>query len=137
MAATEFLKDKNTYLIKGVSLDNKRGLKATFSNSANTSKGDIYIDGDKYIGTIMLSNGKGEDTAWCDIDTVSGVHDISIKVSGSATISDIEPTDASPYDKVEYIPVPEDKIIDNGHDGWEATDMLGRKVMSVEDVTPW
>ncbi len=134
MAAAEFLKEEKSYVIRGADFNGKRGLKATFTGSANTSKGDIYADGGDYVGTVMLSNGKGEDTAWCDIDARTGVHDVYIRIKGSAVISDIELTDKSPYDGTAYEPVPEEKIIDNGHDAWEATDMLGRKVVSVEDV---
>ena len=136
MSKAEFSEELKCFVIRGASLDGKRGLKARFSRSANTSKGDVYLDspdGD-LIGVIMLSNGQAEDDAVCGIDQRSGVHDLYIKVNGGAVISDVELCDRSPYEKTEYVPVPEEKIKDNGHDTWEATDMLGRKVFSVEDV---
>ncbi len=136
MSKAEFSEELKCFVIRGASLDGKRGLKARFSRSANTSKGDVYLDspdGD-LIGVIMLSNGQAEDDAVCGIDQRSGVHDLYIKVNGGAVISDVELCDRSPYEKTEYVPVPEEKINDNGHDTWEATDMLGRKVFSVEDV---
>lgn len=136
MSKAEFSEELKCFVIRGASLDGKRGLKARFSRSANTSKGDVYLDspdGD-LIGVIMLSNGQAEDDAVCGIDQRSGVHDLYIKVNGGAVISDVELCDRSPYEKTEYTPVPEEKIQDNGHDTWEATDMLGRKVFSVEDV---
>ena len=131
------IKDKKCFVLKDVKLDGMRGIKARFTNSLNTSKGDIRIDspdGGRHIGVVMFSNGKAEDECRAEIDAVSGVHDVYITVSGSAVITDIAFTPDSPYDAVSYVPAPESRIIDNGHDTWEATDMLGRKIPSVEDV---
>lgn len=139
MPKPEFFKDGNLYVIRSQRLDGMRGMKAVFTGSLNTSKGDVYLDaadGD-YIGTLMFSNGAGENVSGCDIDERSGVHDVFVKIGGRVSVSEITFTDHSPYDDVKYEPVPEEKIINNGHDGWEATDMLGRKVMSVEDVGPF
>ena len=134
MSAPEYLKDEKCYVCRNVSLDGKKGLKATFSHSLDTSKTDIFLDGPDgdYIGTLMLSNGKGENTSICETDGRQGVHDLYVKVKGPGVITDIALTETA--DTPPYIPVPEEKITDNGHDTWEATDMLGRKVFSVEDV---
>lgn len=134
MSAPEFLTDEKCFVLKQVSLDGKKGLQATFCHSLDTSKADIFLDGadGDYIGTLMLSNGKSENTSRAEIDERSGIHDIYVKVHGHGVITDIELTDTA--DTEPYVPVPEDRITDNGHDAWEATDMLGRKVCSVEDV---
>lgn len=136
MARPEYIKDEKTYVLKSVRLDGMRGLRATFTGSLNTSKGDIFLDSPEggYIGSLLFSNGAGENTSGCDIDPCGGVHDVYIRITGSVNVSDLEFIDHSPYDDIKYEPVPEEKIINNGHDSWEATDMLGRKVASVEDV---
>ncbi len=134
MSKPEFLKEEKCFVLRQTVLNGKKGLEATFCHSLDTSKADIYLDspdGD-YVGTLMLSNGKGENTSRCEIDERSGIHDLYVKVKGPGVITDISLTDTP--DTAPYEPVPEEKIIDNGHDGWEATDMLGRKVFSVEDV---
>ena len=66
MSELQYLQDRKCYLIKDAVLDGKKGLEATFHGSLDTSKADIYLDvpdGD-YIGTLMLSNGKGENTSY-------------------------------------------------------------------------
>lgn len=134
MSAPQYSKENRYYFIKDAVLDGKKGFEATFCHSLDTSKADIFIDapdGD-YIGTLMLSNGKGENTSRCEIDERNGVHDLYVKVKGPGVITDITLKDTA--DTEPYEPVPDDKITDNGHDTWEATDMLGRKVFSVEDV---
>ena len=136
MSAPEYSKETRTYALRAQKLDGMHGLCAAFTGSLNTSKGDIFLDspdGD-YVGTLMFSNGAGENVSGCDIEPRSGVHDLYIRISGSVNVSDITLIDHSPYDDIKYEPVPEEKIINNGHDSWEATDMLGRKVASVEDV---
>ncbi len=134
MSELQYLQDRKCYLIKDAVLDGKKGLEATFHGSLDTSKADIYLDapdGD-YIGTLMLSNGKGENTSRTEIDGRCGVHDLYVKVKGPGVITDMALTETA--ETAPYEPVPEEKITDNGHDTWEATDMLGRKVFSVEDV---
>ncbi|MBR6921189.1 MAG: hypothetical protein IKH51_03245, partial [Clostridia bacterium] len=134
MSELQYLQDRKCYLIKDAVLDGKKGLEATFHGSLDTSKADIYLDapdGD-YIGTLMLSNGKGENTSRAEIDGRCGVHDLYVKVKGPGVITDMALTETA--ETAPYEPVPEEKITDNGHDTWEATDMLGRKVFSVEDV---
>ena len=41
MSKAEFSEELKCFVIRGASLDGKRGLKARFSRSANTSKGDV------------------------------------------------------------------------------------------------
>ena len=137
MSKPDHIKEKNCFVLKDVRLDGMRGIKATFQHSLNTSKGDIFIDSPedgRHIGVIMFSNGKQTDECRTEIDAVTGVHDVYIKISGTVSVLDLEFTADSPFDKVSYVPVPESSIVDNGHDTWEATDMLGRKIPSVEDV---
>ena len=134
MSLPEYLTEQKCFVCKGVAFDGKKGLEATFCHSHDTSKADLFLDGPDgdYIGTLMLSNGKDENTARCEIDGRTGTHDLYVKVKGHGVLTDVTLTDAAAYPP--YEPVPESKITDNGHDGWEATDMLGRKVRSVEDV---
>lgn len=134
MSLPEYLTEQKCFVCKGVALDGKKGLEATFCHSHDTSKADFFLDGPDgdYIGTLMLSSGKDENTARCEIDERTGTHDLYIKVKGTGVLTDVTLTETAAH--LPYEPVPESKITDNGHDAWEATDMLGRKVRSVEDV---
>ena len=136
MLTPEYLKDGHVYVLRSLKLDGMRGIRATFTGSLNTSKGDIFLDSENgdYIGTLMFSNGAGENTSGCEIDERQGVHDVFIRINGRVNVSGAELIDHSPFDDIAYEPVPDEKVPYNGHDAWEATDMLGRKVMSVEDV---
>lgn len=121
----------------------------TFSHSGNTSLGEIALDG-KAVGIAALSSKGAPDSnsmgmkdtgsaapiteARCEIDSVSGIHDVTVKVTGQATLHSIAFTSENAYANVVYTPVPEKNLRDFGSEAWEATDMLGRKVASVEDV---
>ena len=134
MSLPEYLNEEKCFVCKGVCLDGKKGFEATFCHSPDTSKADLFLDGPDgdYIGTLMLSNGSGENTSRCEIDARTGTHDLYVKVQGPGVLTDAALTDTVTYPA--YEPVPEESIAENGHDGWEAVDMLGRKVCSVEDV---
>lgn len=105
-----------------------------FAASANTSRGTIMADG-KTIGVIALSSYDPDDTeARCEIDKTAGVHDVTVQVEGSARLLSFEASEEDVYAGITYEPVPERAITDLGSETWEATDMLGRHVASVEDV---
>ena len=122
----------------------------TFTHSGDTSLGEIMVDGVS-VGVIALSSKGASDSnsmsskatmateptteARCEIDPVSGVHDIAVKIiRGRAKLDEIAFTNEYAYAHVNYIPVPESQLLDLGSETWEATDMLGRKVASVEDI---
>ncbi len=109
------------------------GVTFTFSNSQNTSLGLIYADGD-HIGTIALSNGKEVDSSSCEIVKTYGIHDVEIVIDGDVNVIDVEFLSESPFENIIYEPIPDNAISDTLPDTWEATDMLGRKLPSVEDV---
>ncbi len=105
-----------------------------FAGAYDTAVGTIMADG-VTIGKVALSGWDLSDTeARCEIDKTAGVHDVTVKVEGNAELLsfDVSPEDA--YAHVRYEPVPERAIVDLGSESWEATDMLGRKIASVEDV---
>lgn len=135
MSTIEYNSESRRYYIKGCDMGKcKKGVRITFSHSLDTTLAYIYADG-RHISTVALSSSGDSDVAKADIDPTGGVVDITITLSDKrGAISDVEFTDDSPFDKCSYVPVPEDRLIDNGHDTWEATDMLGRKIPSVEDV---
>lgn len=110
-----------------------RGVTFTFSNCDNTSLAHIYADGN-HIGTLALANEKAVDCSSCEIEKTVGVHNVEIVIDGDVTISEIEFTKDSPFDTVTYEPICDDTLVDIRSDSWEATDMLGRKIPSVEDV---
>ncbi|MBO7658946.1 MAG: hypothetical protein J6T65_06505 [Clostridia bacterium] len=107
----------------------------TFSGSHNVSLLTIKVDG-KPVGLCALSSScDGTDDAECPVDPVGkGEHEVSVELDGSASIHALNFTPESLYDGVEYQPTPESKLRNVHAETWEATDMLGRKVASVEDV---
>ncbi len=105
-----------------------------FSHSADTSLATVMADG-KVIGKIALSSWDMADTeARGEIDRTAGVHEVTLRISGGARILSFEASPEDAYAGVDYEPVPERAIVDLYADTWEATDMLGRRVASVEDV---
>ena len=105
-----------------------------FSGSENTSLATVMADG-KAIGVAALSgDGKPDTEAECEIDPTAGVRDVTVSLRGGANLLSLEPSEEPVYAGIRYDPIPETAILDMGYDGWEATDMLGRRVASVEDV---
>ncbi len=71
----------------------------------------------------------------------NGVHDIflvsTISTQGTKNARiDSFKLSKEEYKKTAYIPVPDEKIIDNHHTTWAMTDDLGRKVADFEEVGP-
>ena len=135
MADMHYDKTARVWRAEGVDFgEGAVSVRIRFSKSANVSLGYIGVDG-RTVGVAAFSGVNEDETeARCEIDPVSGVHDVEIRLRGHAVLHSFEPTAAPVYDGVTYEPVPEKSILDMGYDGWEATDMLGRKVASVEDV---
>ncbi len=105
-----------------------------FAHSADTSVATVYAD-DQVIGKIALSSYDLTDTeAIGEIDETAGVHDVTLRIDGRATVLSFSVSSEDAYAGVSYEPVPERAVLDLGSDTWEATDMLGRRVASVEDV---
>ena len=129
--------DKDNKLWKADKVDFGAGsisLRIRFAHSGNTSLAYIKADG-KDIGVASLTSYDNEDTeARCEIDPTEGIRDVVITIRGNAKLLSVEPSAAPVYEGITYEPVPEKATLDLGYDTWEATDMLGRKVASVEDV---
>ena len=129
--------DKEAKLWKADKVDFGAGsisLRIRFAHSGNTTLAYVKADG-KDIGVAALTSYDNEDTeARCEIDLTEGVRNVTVTLRGSAKLLSIEPSAAPVYEGITYEPVPEKVTLDLGYDTWEATDMLGRKVASVEDV---
>ncbi len=96
--------------------------------------GTIRADG-RVIGKVSLTPYDPTDTeARCEIDPTSGVHDVTISVNAMPSSLSFDPSAEDAYAGMTYEPVPDRAVGEMGYDTWEATDMLGRKVASVEDV---
>ncbi len=105
-----------------------------FAGGYDTAEGTICADG-TVIGKIALSGKNSPDTeARCEIDKTAGVHEVTVKLAGSAELLSFSVSPEDAYAGVSYEPVPERAVTDLAADTWEATDMLGRKIASVEDV---
>ncbi len=105
-----------------------------FAGSPDTSVGTVMADG-AVIGKVAMSSYDISDTeARFEIDPTAGIHEVTIAVSGHVNILSFDASAEDAYAHVSYEPAPERAIIDLQSETWEATDMLGRKVASVEDV---
>ena len=111
--------------------------KVTFSGAENADLATIYV-GDTPVGVAALNNLHlgGQDVAYCNITKFAGVHDVKVIVDSHARVHAIEFLDTPAYKQVSYTPVPDSAIRHIDSDTWEAVDMLGRPVPSVEDVGP-
>ena len=72
-------------------------------------------------------------TVWGELVKTTGIHDVYLVFTGTNEFTRFEFTENSPYDKKDYIPVPENRARNVMADTWEATDMLGRKLPSPEE----
>ena len=107
----------------------------TFNGSHNASLLTIKADGVPVGMCALCSSGDVPETAECPIDSVDkGVHEISVELDGSAGIHSLEFSSDELYKGVSYEPTPLSNLRNVRSETWEATDMLGRRVASVEDV---
>ncbi len=110
-------------------------LRFVFSDARNTALGVIEADG-RVLGTVALAGCNHEPTeARCEIQPIAGEHEVTVTIQrGYATPEAVEVLPGGAWDGITYEPVPDSAVLDMGYATWEATDMLGRKVASVEDV---
>ena len=105
-----------------------------FSESGNTSLATVYADG-MPIGTAALSSdAEARTEAVFPIDRTEGIREVTVTLDGSARLHSLTFSAEPAFGATDYVPTPEKKLIDLGAQDWEATDMLGRRVASVEDV---
>lgn len=150
---------KKLWIAKGVDCgENSITCILTFTHSGNTSLAEIMADG-KTVGMIALSSqgdphsntmGLSENDAdlnghdlnafevvteaRCEIDPISGIRDITVKVRGGAQLCQISFSSEYAYANVSYVPTPEKQLIDLAAETWVGTDMLGRRIATAEDV---
>lgn len=86
------------------------------------------------IAKASLALYHGKDTVSFEIQPTSGVHDVYVKVDRDTKIYDMRFSNVSPFERSAYVPADKVKADNFGFDGWEAVDMLGRKIVSSEDV---
>lgn len=113
----------------------RNAIRITFKNSTTWSlcHATVLSDG-KNVGFCMLVNAHDVDTVMCEIDEICGVHNIEIKAEKEANILKAELIYVEDFHASDYVPVSDRKIRDLNTSEWEATDMLGRHVASVEDT---
>lgn len=135
MEITLTKKENNTYVTPICKASKARSVAIKFSNSCNVSLAYISAE-DLPIGVCALS-GKFYDktnTAVCRVISPEKDTFLSIRVDGSAVLHSIELFEEEYSAVADYVPTPKEKLRNINCDSWEATDMLGRKVVSVEDV---
>ena len=116
-----------------------RGFTAEWSEGGN-SVFEIRLDGvcGETIGTFITTNidynSNSFDSGSIEITPCYGVHDVYLvfRRSANTVFHTFEFTPGNPYEEKVYTPVP-GNVWDCNCDTWEATDMLGRKVVSAED----
>ena len=121
--------DSKHFIFKG---DEQKAV-IRFSDSPETSLAYVEADG-KTVGVCALTSCGETDTAECPIDRQKGPKTVTVRTDGRAEIIDVVFSEKPLYCDVSYTPTPESKLRDVGSEYWEATDALGRKVCSAEDV---
>lgn len=114
---------------------------------------EMHADGDVFkvrldapngrlIGTVDLDTNLGIDVYrefTGALETVTGTHDVYFVSSfarfDSARIKTIRFSEKA-YAPAAYVPTPQERLVDNYHDTWVATDALGRSVAGFEEVGP-
>lgn len=127
--------DENTFVSDLCPLDRIRSVLLRFSNSCNVSLAYLYA-GDEPLGVCALSGNyyADTDTARCSITPAKVPVPLTVRVDGTAVLLSAELFEEEYRPKADYLPVPESELSNVNCDSWEATDMLGRKIPSVEDV---
>ena len=116
----------------------RRGFEVTsFRGPTGTSLVEVHLDSldGKCIGVCNCSYFDFENLhhSRCEIEETSGIHDVYLVFTMENGYRSFCFTQKSPYDSVDYIPVPDSAIIDVQADTWEATDMLGRRIAPPEE----
>ncbi len=118
--------------------DGKRSCTLKFKVGQYTAWALVQIEteqGNKTIAKAALANCTGvADTTSFVIDHTSGVHDVVVTVDENADIIDISFSDEYPIYPDTASSRKTLKADAFGADSWEAVDMLGRRIPSVEDV---
>ena len=109
--------------------------KITFHNAStwDVYKAEIYANG-KLVGLCMLVNANETDTVMCEIEELSGACEMKIRVSLGTIITVADFLYVDDFHKCDYKPTSDKSVRDLNTSEWEATDMLGRHIASVEDT---
>lgn len=102
----------------------------------HTVTANVYCD-DSIIGVCMFISVRTDDVneTVCEIQHTCGKHHVKLVTNvAMKEIRSVDFSDGQKFKKSDYIPTDERKLEDLCTSTWEATDMLGRKVASVEDV---
>ena len=111
-----------------------RGVRVRYSHAGGCSQAKFVLDGKTTLGIVMCQTYPADETAYAELSAFSGTHTVDIYPEGGLRLTEVLFTETSPYEKDDYIPVPEETIFDNGHETWVACDELGRNVKNCEDV---
>lgn len=129
--------EKHTHISLGMidCKDKVNALEITFKNPStwDVTRARIYAD-KKTVGYCVLANASDKDTVRCEIDELSGMHDIEIDIDGNTQVYSAKLIFVEDFTVSDYVPTSDRKIRDLRTSEWEATDMLGRHLASVEDT---
>ncbi len=128
--------ENNTYICEQAELFDGVYLSVHFSGVTGCSRIDVAVDEpENYILSLSAIGCYGfpeKDVSHVRIDGISGTHTLYLKPHGRTNIRSIELNKENPIP--EYIPVPDDVILDMQSSSWSAMDELDRKVADIEDV---
>ena len=127
--------DVNTYVGPICPTSKTKSLSLKFSQSRNVSL--AYISAGDIPLCVCALSGKFYDefnTAVCNVTPTEIDLPLTVRIDGGAVLNCVELHETELSSKSDYIPTPKQKLRRINCDSWEATDMLGRKVSSVEDV---
>lgn len=127
--------NRNEWFVKGVDCkDGASCIKIRFSNVSTWKclTATVYA-GEKAVGCGMLVNSGQVDEACFEIEKLYGSNDVTVKVSEPTQIFSIVVDNSEDYMDTSLFSV-ENSFVDNSSSLWEATDMLGRRVISAEDA---
>ena len=136
MTRTDFTVRGGVYILENVTLADGMYLSVRFSGVSGCSRIDIAADApENTILTMSVIGYHGfpeKDIAHVQIHVLSGTHTLYLRPRPGMTITAVELNEENPVP--EYVPVPEEALVDMQASTWAATDELGRKIADTEDV---
>ncbi|MBQ4592690.1 MAG: hypothetical protein IJB20_11725 [Clostridia bacterium] len=136
MERTDLPFENNRYIFDNAELNDGIYLSVRFSGVSGCSRVDVSVDKpENYILSMSVIGYHGfpeKDIAHIRIEGLTGTHTLYLKPHGHLKILAVELNETNPVP--EYIPVPDDAILDMQTSSWSAVDELDRKVADIEDV---
>lgn len=136
MEITDFAFENDRYILKNTELFDGVYLSIRFSGISGCSRIDVSLDEpENYILSVSAIGYHGfpeKDISHVRITGYSGTHTLYLKPHGRLKIQSVSLNADNPIP--EYIPVPDESLLDMQTSSWSAIDELDRKIADIEDV---